>query len=87
MLRRRIGGPTGPLASALSLGTLPFGTTVDEETSFVILDRFVEAGGTLLDTGEVRRDRPSGCREARPKRGAGSGTAPPLERCTEAGRP
>ncbi|MEU8564857.1 aldo/keto reductase [Streptomyces cyaneofuscatus] len=50
MLRRRIGGPTGPLASALSLGTLPFGTTVDEETSFAILDRFVEAGGTLLDT-------------------------------------
>ncbi|MFJ9323503.1 aldo/keto reductase [Streptomyces globisporus] len=50
MLRRRIGGPTGPLASALALGTLPFGTTVDEKTSFAILDRFVEAGGNLLDT-------------------------------------
>ncbi|MFD3413330.1 aldo/keto reductase [Streptomyces cyaneofuscatus] len=52
MLRRRIGGPTGPLASALSLGTLPFGTTVDKETSFAALDRFVEAGGTLLDTAD-----------------------------------
>ncbi|WP_327674195.1 aldo/keto reductase [Kitasatospora sp. NBC_00458] len=32
------------------LGTLGFGTIVDEETSFRILDRFVEAGGTVLDT-------------------------------------
>ncbi|WP_103530399.1 aldo/keto reductase [Streptomyces sp. SM11] len=52
MLRSRIGGPAGPLASALSLGTLPFGTTVDEKTSFAILDRFVEAGGNLLDTAD-----------------------------------
>ncbi|MCX4683877.1 aldo/keto reductase [Kitasatospora purpeofusca] len=32
------------------LGTLGFGTIVDEETSFRILDRFVEGGGTVLDT-------------------------------------
>ncbi|MFC5661386.1 aldo/keto reductase [Kitasatospora misakiensis] len=32
------------------LGTLGFGTAVDEETSFAILDRFVENGGTVLDT-------------------------------------
>ncbi|GAA2688444.1 MULTISPECIES: aldo/keto reductase [Actinosynnema] len=36
--------------SALCLGTLPFGSTVDEGTSFAILDRFAEAGGTFLDT-------------------------------------
>ncbi|RAG80923.1 aldo/keto reductase [Streptacidiphilus pinicola] len=36
--------------SALCLGTLPFGTTVDEATSFALLDRFVERGGTFLDT-------------------------------------
>ncbi|WP_169984154.1 aldo/keto reductase [Microbispora sp. H10836] len=34
----------------IALGTIPFGTTVDEATSFAILDRFVEAGGTMLDT-------------------------------------
>ncbi|WP_405796775.1 aldo/keto reductase [Streptomyces sp. NBC_01506] len=50
MRQRRIGGPTGPLASALCLGTLPFGSTVDEKTSFAILDRFTEAGGNLIDT-------------------------------------
>lgn len=36
--------------SVLSLGTMLFGTTVDEATSFAILDRFVEAGGTFIDT-------------------------------------
>ncbi|ATE56425.1 aldo/keto reductase [Actinosynnema pretiosum] len=36
--------------SALCLGTLPFGSGVDEGTSFAILDRFAEAGGTFLDT-------------------------------------
>ena len=34
----------------IALGTIPFGTTVDEATSFAILDRFVEGGGTMLDT-------------------------------------
>lgn len=36
--------------SVLSLGAMTFGTTVDESTSFAILDRFVEAGGTFIDT-------------------------------------
>ncbi|WAX77422.1 aldo/keto reductase [Streptomyces sp. KMM 9044] len=35
---------------AITLGTLGFGTSVDEETSFRILDRFTELGGTVLDT-------------------------------------
>jgi aryl-alcohol dehydrogenase-like predicted oxidoreductase len=34
----------------IALGTLAFGTTVDERTSFDILDRFTELGGTILDT-------------------------------------
>ncbi|MYX77010.1 aldo/keto reductase [Streptomyces sp. SID3915] len=50
MLHRRIAGPDGPEASVLALGALPFGSTVDERTSFAILDRFVEAGGTVIDT-------------------------------------
>ncbi|GLZ06584.1 oxidoreductase [Actinomadura sp. NBRC 104412] len=34
----------------IALGTMWFGTSVSEEESFAILDRFVEAGGTMLDT-------------------------------------
>ena len=32
------------------LGTMYFGTRTDEATSFALLDRFVEAGGTTIDT-------------------------------------
>jgi aryl-alcohol dehydrogenase-like predicted oxidoreductase len=36
--------------SVLSLGGMLFGTAIDEPTSFAILDRYVEAGGTFIDT-------------------------------------
>ncbi|MEQ4206027.1 aldo/keto reductase [Actinopolymorpha sp. B9G3] len=36
--------------SVLSLGAMLFGTATDEATSFAILDRYVEAGGTFIDT-------------------------------------
>ncbi|MCA2220779.1 aldo/keto reductase [Nonomuraea aurantiaca] len=36
--------------SVLSLGAMLFGTAIDEATSYAILDRYVEAGGTFLDT-------------------------------------
>jgi aryl-alcohol dehydrogenase-like predicted oxidoreductase len=36
--------------SVLSLGTMRFGTTTDEATSFAILDRYVAAGGNFIDT-------------------------------------
>ncbi|BCJ58318.1 aldo/keto reductase [Micromonospora endophytica] len=36
--------------SVLSLGAMLFGTKTDEATSYAILDRFVEAGGTFIDT-------------------------------------
>jgi aryl-alcohol dehydrogenase-like predicted oxidoreductase len=36
--------------SALSLGAMLMGSRTDETTSFAILDRFVEAGGTFIDT-------------------------------------
>jgi aryl-alcohol dehydrogenase-like predicted oxidoreductase len=45
-----LGGAGGLKVSNLCLGALPFGTTVDEATAFAILDRFVEAGGTFVDT-------------------------------------
>jgi aryl-alcohol dehydrogenase-like predicted oxidoreductase len=34
----------------LALGAMFFGTRVDERTSFALLDRFVAAGGTMVDT-------------------------------------
>lgn len=43
-------GSTSFDVSTLCLGTMWFGTHTDEATSFAILDRFVEAGGTFLDT-------------------------------------
>ncbi|MEH0980914.1 aldo/keto reductase [Micromonospora sp. CPCC 205556] len=36
--------------SVLSLGAMLFGTATDEATSYAILDRYVEAGGTFVDT-------------------------------------
>ena len=36
--------------SVLGLGAIKFGSAVDEQTSFAILDRYVEAGGTFIDT-------------------------------------
>ncbi|MEU8997881.1 aldo/keto reductase [Streptomyces caniferus] len=47
---RTLGGDQGPRVSAVCLGTLSFGTTVDAPTSFALLDRFAEAGGTFVDT-------------------------------------
>ncbi|WP_406311720.1 aldo/keto reductase [Streptosporangium sp. NBC_01639] len=34
----------------LALGTMHFGTRLDERSSFDLLDRFVAAGGTMIDT-------------------------------------
>ncbi len=39
--------------SNLCLGTMTFGTETDEAGSHAQLDRFVEAGGTLVDTADV----------------------------------
>lgn len=38
--------------SALVLGAMMFGTAVDENTSFALLDRFVERGGVWIDTAD-----------------------------------
>jgi aryl-alcohol dehydrogenase-like predicted oxidoreductase len=43
-------GGSGLSVSALCLGTMHFGTAVDEDQAFAILDRFVDAGGTFIDT-------------------------------------
>ena len=38
------------IAPRLVLGTMYFGTTTDEATSFALMDRYLEAGGHVLDT-------------------------------------
>ncbi|MDO0938386.1 aldo/keto reductase [Streptomyces sp. DG2A-72] len=38
--------------SVLALGAMLFGSRTDEATSFAVLDRYVEAGGTFIDTSD-----------------------------------
>jgi len=49
----RLLGSSGCAVSALSLGTMTFGTETDEAGAHAQLDRFLEAGGTLVDTADV----------------------------------
>jgi aryl-alcohol dehydrogenase-like predicted oxidoreductase len=46
-------GNSGCAVSNLCLGTMTFGQETDEEGAYAQLDRFVEAGGTLVDTADV----------------------------------
>jgi aryl-alcohol dehydrogenase-like predicted oxidoreductase len=47
----------GPLTvSRLALGAMLFGDTTPEEEAYRILDRFLDAGGTLIDTADVYGD-------------------------------
>ena len=46
-------GYSGCAVSNLCLGTMTFGSETDEQGSYAQLDRFVEAGGTLVDTADV----------------------------------
>jgi aryl-alcohol dehydrogenase-like predicted oxidoreductase len=46
-------GRSGCVVSRLCLGTMTFGTESDEDVSHAQLDRFVEAGGTFVDTADV----------------------------------
>src|SRR5580698_5377620 len=49
-------GHSGCAVSALGLGTRTFGVETDEPGAHEQLDRFVEAGGTLVDTADVYGD-------------------------------
>lgn len=62
MRHRTIGeGPAARQVSAICLGAMKLGGTVDDETSFAILDRFVEAGGTFIDTANNYQFWEPGC--------------------------
>ena len=52
-MRYRTLGNSGCAVSELCLGTMTFGNETDEAGSHAQLDRFVEAGGTLVDTADV----------------------------------
>lgn len=49
----RLLGNSGCSVSNLALGTMTFGSESDEAVSHQQLDRFVEAGGNLIDTADV----------------------------------
>lgn len=49
---RRLGS-AGALVSELSLGTMTFGAETDERESHAILDAYVAAGGTFIDTADI----------------------------------
>ncbi|MDX6255459.1 MAG: hypothetical protein QOJ11_1793 [Frankiales bacterium] len=46
-------GNSGCAVSTLALGTMTFGRETDEKGAYAQLDRFIEAGGTLVDTADV----------------------------------
>ena len=52
-MRYRTLGNSGLAVSKLAFGTMNFGTETTEEESFALLDAFVEAGGTMVDTSDV----------------------------------
>ena len=45
-------GKSGLKVSKICMGTMTFGKEADQETSFAIMDRFMELGGTFLDTAD-----------------------------------
>jgi aryl-alcohol dehydrogenase-like predicted oxidoreductase len=52
-MKRRTLGTTGLEVSNLCLGTMQFGWTTDEPSSFAVLDAYVGAGGNFLDTADI----------------------------------
>lgn len=52
-MHKTIIGKTDLNVSAVCLGTGSFGTSIDENTSFDLIDSFLDAGGNFLDTANV----------------------------------
>jgi aryl-alcohol dehydrogenase-like predicted oxidoreductase len=53
VVEKRAVGTSGMAVAPLALGGNVFGWTTDEPTSFAILDAFVDAGGTMIDTADI----------------------------------
>jgi aryl-alcohol dehydrogenase-like predicted oxidoreductase len=52
-MRKRLLGRTGVLVTEFAVGTMTFGQEASEQAAGEILDRYVEAGGNLIDTADV----------------------------------
>ena len=52
-MEQHVLGTSGLTVSSLALGTMTFGVETDEAGAVAQLDRFVEAGGTMIDTADV----------------------------------
>lgn len=46
-------GSSGLSVFPLALGTMQFGWTADEDTSFAVMDAFIEGGANLIDTADI----------------------------------
>ena len=46
-------GNSGAVVSTYALGTMTFGAEADQEMAHSLLDTYVEAGGTFVDTADV----------------------------------
>ncbi|HEV7812946.1 MAG TPA: aldo/keto reductase [Leifsonia sp.] len=46
-------GNSGTVVSSLALGTMTFGAEADEKTSHSLIDTYLDAGGTFIDTADV----------------------------------
>src|SRR5579872_3171912 len=53
MAEKRQLGSSSLWVAPVALGGNVFGWTADEQTSFAVLDAFVDAGGTMIDTADV----------------------------------
>lgn len=53
-------GSSGLSVFPLALGTMQFGWSADEETSYTVMDAFVSSGGNLIDTADVYTNWSSG---------------------------
>lgn len=52
-MRYRTLGNSGAVVSTYALGTMTFGAEADRDMAHTLLDTYVEAGGTLVDTADV----------------------------------
>jgi aryl-alcohol dehydrogenase-like predicted oxidoreductase len=52
-VERRLLGASGTVVSAYALGTMTFGAETDEPDAFEQCDRYLAAGGNLIDTADV----------------------------------
>lgn len=71
--------------SVLSLGAMLMGTLTDEATSFAVLDRYAEAGGTFIGTSNNPAPMPRRT-QARQHRSVGAGPETGLLRLRSSSR-